>query len=405
MRVLFNLLPGLVNIITGLFMFISAKRMADSGANSFQVAATMAVWALFYALTAFGLGRILTKRNAVNVLLAGQAILLISLFGLAMMPDVTAQYFWLPGTGIGTAAFFTSFQVVVKLFGKEEYALESVVKNTAVYTLSWSFGIASGPMLTAFVWGLFSPETGWRYCYLITIGMVLLIMVCLVLMNRFVKQRLAELGETEEQAAEPEIPPEQKKLPDLIIATWSMGIFSGCVVAMMRTHIPDYCTKILCMDTFRQGVILALISYAQAFTGLACCKARRWQYRPWVPGAAAVCGIAAMLIFIRCTSWEAYLLAALLLGIFYGVFYFTFTFHALINPVKTARYAGGNETIVGLTSMLAPISGGILAMQTGSMVSPFRLSMGLLLAAMLSFAFFSVRAWKVQAASEQGINR
>ena len=72
MRVLFNLLPGMVNIITGLFMFISAKRMADSGASSFMVGATMAVWAFFYASSAFILGRILTKRNAVKVLLAGQ---------------------------------------------------------------------------------------------------------------------------------------------------------------------------------------------------------------------------------------------------------------------------------------------------------------------------------------------
>ncbi|MBR4664915.1 MAG: hypothetical protein IKO93_13665, partial [Lentisphaeria bacterium] len=79
MRVLFNLLPCLVNIITGLFMFISAKRMADSGANSFMVGATMAVWAFFYASSAFILGRFLTKRNAVKVLLAGQGILLIAL--------------------------------------------------------------------------------------------------------------------------------------------------------------------------------------------------------------------------------------------------------------------------------------------------------------------------------------
>ena len=70
MRILFNLLPGLVNIISGLFMFISARRMAESGANSFMIAATMTIWALFYALTAFGLGFVLTKRNAVKILLA-----------------------------------------------------------------------------------------------------------------------------------------------------------------------------------------------------------------------------------------------------------------------------------------------------------------------------------------------
>ena len=396
MRILFNLLPCLVNIITGLFMFISAKRMADSGANSFKVAATMAVWAFFYASTAFILGRILTKRNAVKVLLAGQGILLIALSGLAMMPQVTAQYFWLPGTGIGTAAFFTSFQVVVKLFGKEEYALESVSKNVAIYTLSWSFGIASGPMLTAFVWGLFSPEEGWRYCYFITIGMVLFITACLLLMNGFVKRRLAELGETDEQTAAPEIPPEQKALPDLIIASWSMAIFSGCVVAMMRTHLPDYCTKVLHMDTYKQGIVLALISYAQAFAGLACWKARRWQYRPAVLGAAALGGIIAMLIFSSSGNFHAYLLAAVLLGIFYGVFYFMSTFHALINPVKTARYAGGNETIVGFTAMLAPIAGGMLAMRSGDMRFPFWLGAAFMLLALVFFVFFSSRAWKKQ---------
>ena len=380
------------NIISGLFMFISAKRMADNGANSLLVAATMAVWAFFYAATAYCLGFILTKRNAVKILLAGQAVLLVSLSGMVLMPDVTAQYFWLPGTGIGTSAFFTAFQVVVKLFGKQEYTLESVAKNTAIYTFSWSFGIASGPMLTAFVWGLFSPDTGWRYCYLITIGMVLFIMGCLLLMNRFVKQRLIDLGEENETAAPPELPSEQAKLPDLIIAGWGIGIFSGCVVAMMRTYLPDYCTKVLQMDTFKQGVVLAVISYVQAFAGLACWKARSWQYRPLRFGIAGLGGILAMGLFAWSSNWVVYLAGALLLGVFYGVFYFTFTFHALINPLKTARYAAGNETIVGLTSTLAPILGGFLAMQTGSVRFPFWLGAGLIGSALLFFAVCTLRA-------------
>ena len=387
MRILFNLLPGLVNIISGLFMFISARRMAESGANSFMIAATMTIWALFYALTAFGLGFFLTKRNAVKILLAGQTVLLIALFGLLLMPSVTAQYVWLCGTGIGTASFFTSFQAVVKLFGKQEYALESVARNTAVYTLSWSFGLATGPLLAAFVWGLFSPEDGWRYCYMITIAMVLFNMVSLVLMNRFVKIRLRELGEETENSAPPEVPPEQAKLPDLIIASWGAAVFAGCVVAMMRTYIPDYCTKVLKWDTYKQGMILALFSYSQAFTGRFCWKARRWPYRPWVFAAAAVCGIVAMVLFLPVPpNWHICLAGACLLGIFYGVFYFTSTFHALINPVKSARYAAGNETIVGLTSTLAPIFGGLLAMQLGPRF-PFHLCIGLIAG---SAAFFAV---------------
>ena len=382
--VLFNLLPGLVNIITGLLMFISAKRMAESGANSFMIAATMTMWALFYALTAFGLGFVLTKRNAVRVLLAGQTVLLVSLLGLMLVPGVTAQYFWLAGTGIGTATFFTAFQAVVKLFGKEEYALESVVRKTAVYTMSWSFGLATGPLLAAFVWGLFSPENGWRYCYAITVGMVLFNIISLTLMNRFVKARLAELGEADGKPASPVIPPEQAGLPDLIIASWGAAILSGSVVAMMRTQIPDYCTNVLKWDTYKQGIILALISYAQAFAGLACWKARTWQYRPWVFGITAAGGIGALAVFLFSQSWSAYLISALLLGIFYGVFYFTSTFHALINPEKSARYAAGNETIVGMTSTLAPILAGLSAMWFGASF-PFVLGIALLAGAALFF--------------------
>ena len=393
MRILFNLLPALVNIIASLFLFISAKRMADSGANSFMIAATMAAWAFFYAVTSLTLGRFLTKRNAVFVLLAGQLIMLVSLFGL-LLAGTAWQYFWLTGTGIACGSFFTSFQVVVKMFGKEEYALESVARTTAVYTLSWSFGFASGPMLTAFVWGLFSPETGWRYCYVITIVMVFLIILALLYMNRFVRRKLRETGELEEQAPPPELPPEQKKLPKLIVATWVVGLFAGCVVAMMRTYLPDYCTKVLKMDTFRQGTVLAVISYAQAFAGLACWRARRWQYHPWVFGSAAAGGIAAMMIFAFASGWTAYLTAALLLGIFYGVFYFTYTFHALIDPEKIARNCAGNETIVGLTSTCAPVLGGILAMQTREARSPFWLCGGFILVAMAFFGFYSLRAFR-----------
>ena len=109
---------------------------------------------------------------------------------------------------------------------------------------------------------------------------------------------------------------------------------------------------------------------------------------------ACGCGAAALLLFVLVPSWPVYLAGACLLGFFYGIYYFTFTFHALINPVKTARYAGGNETIVGMTAMLAPIAGGMLAMQSGEMRFPFWLGAAFMLLALVSFVFFSIRARK-----------
>ena len=85
------------------------------------------------------------------------------------------------GTGIGGALFFTAFQPVTKLFFKEEHALDAMVRNSALYTFSWSTGLALGPFIAAFVWGLFDAATGWRSCYLIAIGFQLLVGYCLAL--------------------------------------------------------------------------------------------------------------------------------------------------------------------------------------------------------------------------------
>lgn len=390
MRVLFYLLPALINIIAGLFFFISAKRMADINANSFLVAATLAVWAACYGAAAFVQGYVLTKRNAVKFLLAGQAVLLISLLGLLLFPAAYAQYLWLPGTGIGCAMFFTPFQAVVNLFGKAEHTPEAVAKNTAFYTFSWSFGLASGPLAAAFVWGLFSPEHGWKYCYGFTILAVLFIMRCLGFMNRHVKARLAESDDTGKET--PAVPGERTRRPDLMIAAWGLGLLSYSVIEMMRTYIPDYCTKHLILGVFEQGAVLAVIGYAQAFAALACRNARRWPYHPWVVGTAALCGAAAMSLFAFSSTFLAYLLAAGALGTFSGIFCFTLTFHALIDPAKTAKYASVNETLVGGTAMFAPLLGGALAMRVNA-VFPFHLCAALLA---LGGVFFAAMTWRLR---------
>ena len=53
MKYLFYLLPGLLNVVMGLFFFITAKRLADAGASALAVTATMPMWALIYAASSF----------------------------------------------------------------------------------------------------------------------------------------------------------------------------------------------------------------------------------------------------------------------------------------------------------------------------------------------------------------
>ena len=69
---------------------------------------------------------------------------------------------------------------------------------------------------------------------------------------------------------------------------------------------------------------------------------------------------------------------------------FTATFHALIDPVKTAKYASVNETLVGVGSVVAPMLGGVLATH-GSALAPFFCCMASLV---LCAVLYGACTWK-----------
>ncbi len=393
MRILFYLLPALMNITTGLLFFVSAKRTADSGASSYMVALTMVAWALFYATTSFLAGFVINKRNAMRFLMGSQLILLAALCGLAFAGSLHLQFLWLSCVGAGGAMFFTSFQSVIKILSRAEYALDAMVKNSAVYTFSWSTGLALGPFIAAFVWGLFDATDGWRYCYFIAILLQLLVAAGVAVVAHSVRRRrLAEPEAGEAGEGQPEIPEEQRNLPDLMAAGWWLQGLGYIAVAMMRTYLPDYCTKELAMSTFHQGIVMSLVSFAQAFAGLACYSARRWPYRPWVIGAVSVAAAGAFLVFAFTGVWQLYALAAVMLGVFSGMMCFTATFHALVNPLKSARYVAVNEMLVGIGSVGAPMLGGLLASHC-SVLAPFFCCLACLL---LCAAIYGRYTWRPQ---------
>ena len=57
MRYIFYLLPCLLNIVSGLLFFITAKRAADADVPSLAVTATLSIWAVIYAASSFIIGK------------------------------------------------------------------------------------------------------------------------------------------------------------------------------------------------------------------------------------------------------------------------------------------------------------------------------------------------------------
>lgn len=390
MRFIFYLLPCLLNIVSGLLFFITAKRAADADVPSLAVTATLSIWAVIYAASSFIAGRYTTRENAVKTLFVSQFILLLSLAGLLLTPSVKLQYLYLLGCGCGLGLFFTPFQAVVKLFEDVEISAATFSRSAAKYTFSWSFGQGTGPLLAGVIWGMFDPVNGWKYCYMITIGIVLFDLVSLISMQKFIRRKLAISATSENTPANTSSEMESTQLPDIMKAVWILCIGGFLAISVLRSYLPDYATKVLNLPTSAQGIALALISLVQAFVALACCKSQRWQFRPIPMFAAMLLGCGALLLAaFSASSWAIYLAAAMF-GIFTGLLCFMMTYHALANAAKSARYAAGNETIVGGTAVLAPLAAGAIA-DFMAPQTPFYLLIGAML---ISAVIYCRKIWQ-----------
>lgn len=388
MKYIFYLLPCLLNVVMGLFFFITAKRMADADLSSLAVTATLPMWALIYAASSFIIGKYANKNNAVKILFVSQVILLSSMLGLLFIPSVKLQYFWLLASGLGTGLFFTPFQTVVKLFEKVELSQETFSRSAAIYTFSWSFGQGVGPLLAALIWGLFDPENGWKYCYMINIAIVIAVLLTLCLMRKFINKRLAETMDAvnTDKSDATQLP----VLPDIMKSVWILAVGGYLALAALRTYLPDYATKCMNLPTYSQGMMLALLSIVQAFTALTCFKVRKFPFNPLSGLASGFCAILALGILSFCSGSVSAWTAAMIFGIFSGVFCFNMTYHALANYTKSARYAAGNETLVGATSVLAPLAAGVLADATSARMPFYVLTTILLVTALI----FCIRTWQ-----------
>ena len=391
MKYLFYLLPGLLNLVMGLFFFITAKRMADANLSSLAVTATMPMWALIYAVSSFIIGKYATKNNAVKILFISQFILLISMLGLLFSPDVKLQYLWLLLSGLGTGLFFTPFQTVVKLFEKVEVSPETFAKSAAAYVFSWSFGQGCGPMVAALVWGMFDPVSGWKYCYVVNICVVIWVIVSLIFMQKFINRRLAETSGGEAALSNSDSNTGNATgLPDVMKAVWVLAFGGYLAIAALRCYLPDYATKELHFPTSSQGIMLSLISIVQALVALSCFKVKRFPFKPWAGLFSGASACVALAVLALCSSSLAAWGATTLFGIFSGVFCFYLTYHALANYTKSGRYAAVNETIVGSTSVFAPLAAGLIADHSTAQM-PFYVLIAILI---ISTAIYSKQTWQ-----------
>ena len=346
----------LVNMMFGGMFFISSYRFAEAGAPKLKIVGTMIAWAVVYSLFSMVSGRIVNSRRAARMIMLGCVFMFIAAAGAIGFPGLDLQYLWLCVVAFGGALYATAFQVYMKAL--EEGASGGTVRSVAYYTTAWSLGIAIGP----FIFGLIP----WRAAYLFNAAGAVFIAVGTYIISRHVEKK----GAAESTAvAVPEQEPLYRGQPDLVWAGWAIGMGASMFVSILRSLEPDLAVQ-FGIGKFHGAMVLALVSFVQAVTALFLSRSRLWMYRRLPVILLPILGVVGMCL---CTCGARSLPLMYLGAVFCGIYschgFFLFTFHALIHPTKNGVYVSINEALVGVSGIVTPFLGGLIASHSSTVVA------------------------------------
>lgn len=358
-RFLIYLFPAIMDVVLGAVFFVTIDRMTAAKCSGLEVSFLTCAWATAYTVVSMFMGKFAKRENAAGLLIVAALGITLTSALYMIFPGIYLQYLFTAMTGMFSAMFFAPFQVFMRAV--EDGKPAGVRRSTALYTFSWSFGMASGPFLSGFI----ISEYNWRGCHIMNLLLGLVVAVGVWILKHHAENKSTKFAEATETEPQHEISGrEYAKMPDLAWLGWIVaGV--GCLAVTIMRGLFQYRAEALGISALHQGNILALVSYSQAFTALFLGMMRYWMYRRLVPLVLAICGIAGLLIIGLSVSVPVLYLGALLFGFFTSSFFFYFVFHSLVHPERSSVYVSVNESVVGVMAIIAPIIGGLIADSAG----------------------------------------
>ena len=317
LRLLIFIFPAIMDMIMGTTFFITSFRMAQAGYDGFTIGALSATWAIVYSCCNMFGGRFVTTRNCTAIMIGSCILMIMAASGFILLTEIYLQFIFIALVGIGAAMFFQPFQLFMKAIEKM-HPQGCLTRSTALYTFSWSFGLATGPFLSAFVW----RQWGWQACYMMNIISAVIVLIGIII----VKRHLGDLSVSHESTKATASINRYKQFPDIAWLGWTAAGVGFLTLAMVRSVLP-FKAEAIKLSEYNLGLILATASYAQAFTGLLLGFGHTWMYRITPAVIFSTIGVSGLALFFSSSSVPVLLLASLLYGIYSGYFCFYLVFH------------------------------------------------------------------------------
>lgn len=367
MKAVSYIIPVMMNFVFGAILFITVQRFTDAGVSKFITGLPLTAWALIYGILNPIIGKFANEKNSARFIVASGILTVISAAGFQFVPALYAQFVWMSLLGVAFALYCVPFQIFAKsMESGDAPGADAICKTAGRYTAAWSAGLACGPL----VFGFLSPTVGFVICMIIGAMMSLTIW----LSSRSLKKRPAPVIPAAESCVE------QKQETSSVLSTvidfawvgWIVGGIGTFGVNQLRTQLQPlgvecgYDERALAIMLFSISIVQSMTGLALSFTGT------KWQFKKLPALLTGLIGIVTLGIFGIREFAPGFYATAAIYGIYSGCFYFYFVYYSLSHPTKSGVYAGVNELVVSLNSILAPVIGGALA--TMNQVYPFRIA-------------------------------
>ncbi|NLB54787.1 MAG: MFS transporter [Lentisphaerae bacterium] len=351
MTLLIYLFPAMIDILVGANLFVVSVRIALSQAGPVAVTLVVTLNATAYMLGSQVMGRLVTEKNAGKIIMISCSFAgLVSLL-YVFIPGLKLVYLLVMMQAFVSAGFFVPFQVFMKVV--ESGKNQGIIKSTALYTLSWSGGLALGPLVAGYLW----EATSWEWVFVLNALLAFLTVAGVFFIDKyFVNQKRAT--DADKNTATTAGP--YSKMPNLVWVSWIFCSISYLVWMGTRSFFPSL-GEYVKMPKSNQGEVLSLLLGAQAITGFCFYRSRTWMYEVLPMLCFGILGVLGVACFLMPNSVLWYYLGALLLGIYAGAFFFYFVFHAISHPTKSAKYVAVNESVNGVAGFIGPLLAGLLA--------------------------------------------
>jgi len=355
-RFLIYLFPAMMDVVIGSVFFVCGQRLVAADASLAVLTAVIPAWAGTYAVMSVIMGRIVTPRNCVTLIIVGCLSLGGIAFGLSVCENFIGMFVLVFGMAISTAFFFTAFQIFMKQVEHGHGGAPNLVRSTSLYTLSWSLGIAAGPFIAGFIYEYF----GWEWCFRLDVILALATGCGVWMLKHHAgHQPVCEISDTDNRSRQAPAPLFDKysSLPDLAWLGWICAGVGCAAVQIIFATFPEQGRR-FAIPTEQQGMVIATMYTVQAFVGLGLFFSRRWMYLPLKPVLFGLFGIAGLVLMGLGNSVWCFFLAAGCVGVYSGSFSFYFVFHSLVHPQNAPRNISINEAIVGIAGVFGPIAAG-----------------------------------------------